>query len=515
MHTIKHMPISPDIAKQVFGGQATALDRKINESTALYGGEDINKKVEGLNTEQVGYAQEVYTRHYLYLRKKYEANPNSLTEAELVAAQLYQNLEANGKLTPNEQAKLYTILGTLEGNMKADPNLMSEMGLKNADDQVEYSHTLWQLKGELFYNLTGYDPSYSKPERSQFASRAEYKVAMNQYKAERQIYIDRLVEQRLSGATFAVGIRRTWNQMRYGGKSGRNIFADSGLRQQELKDVHWQRIYEGLEDSAGVIQPGMEGKIASFKPEVEMLATINAGFEKSRQGICVVIEGSSLTRAEKDVLKAEITAATDETEIETAVTNFENALSRPVGSFFASGGRLENLHPNKMAAESVTEKFYAADMDRIAREALQREMPKEKEELLDLKEKYQKEISSKEKLRIKKVSEGKAAEALALKREIEELQRKLRALELLLTTEKGKGVSKLLNKDYELDDLDKEIPAEYRDGLAAYLAQEYEVGTAPGAATYRDDIKNAMKAKKPTRFNLAKVFMSFLGTKVE
>jgi len=132
-----------------------------------------------------------------------------------------------------------------------------------------------------------------------------------------------------------------------------------------------------------------------------------------------------------------------------------------------------------------------------------------------LKEKYQKEISSKEKLRIKKVSEGKAAEALALKREIEELQRKLRALELLLTTEKGKGVSKLLNKDYELDDLDKEIPAEYRDGLAAYLAQEYEVGTAPGVATYRDDIKNAMKAKKPTRFNLAKVFMSFLGTKVE
>ncbi len=468
MHTIKHMAVTKEVAAGIFGAN-TALDQKIESSVAWYGGTDINKKVEGMQPEQVQMAQELGLRHYKYLKEKFNANPEGMSNDEIVAAQLYQKVENGQTLSAPEQAKLHTILAKLQLDMQ-EPGMRSAMLLDDPDAYEEYGKKLYALSREMFYNLTGFDPAET-------------------YDADKEKII-----KKLTGADVPVQQFGKWI-----GQKIERFKLRHGDEDKVIKE-HRDRMYED--------------KQVTFKPELEIAAVAFKQAKDRLTKYCDTFEMADPADPTKTVKKypAEIAAVKTHAELQLLVAKID--ADETLGGALAdpNTGEFAKYNPEKKAYELAMEEVFMKDVDKMTREALLRELPKTQPELRQAKVKDQAEYN-----RLLAKRAGGTALSGPENNRLTQLEARLKLLDEAIATATGKGAVELLDKDQTYADLKRKVPDLYEDDMISHLIDQLEV---PGTAamnkaqkiTAIDGALTGGKNKK--RFQIASVFMNFLGKKL-
>lgn len=476
-----------EMAGQVFG-QTTELDKKLESSVFTYGGEDLNKEVQSMSEDDVQATERVLTRYYGHLKERFQQDPESLSASEIVAGELAQKVGAGQELAPKEQAKLYTILGELSGRVDdtTDP-LAKELKLSfidtdgnlNNEKQKAYVADIANVRREVFFNLTGFEPTL--PEYNQKRVRGE------------------MVDQ-AAARSLIKPVRKVWEHARiiWGDENG-----------ELTKEAYAKQVAENREAI-------FSGRAGEFKPEQKEAQIRVTVAEAVRLEVLDELTRNFPKTPDRDIIEAQLRSGNAHT-YESLGRYLEKIDQSKWGSLKM---KYELAKPEEKVEALRAEAFFAEDLDRMARQALERKVPESAVDIqqrvatLEVALKQEKDPNKQERLR-------KQIAAARYTRE-----------QLLL----GGKAEQLLKADHkDVDSIAAEVPADLKPDLEDYLARQFKIplnksGSRPGkggapavpiatAADYsarRSAINTrlAQRNQKQTSFTVAQLIIEFVRSQM-
>lgn len=463
------MTVPKGIASGVFSG-TSELDKQIDASVANWGGDSFEKQAQSLGPEEVAIVKEISLNHYLFLRNKYSQNPEGMSPEELVAAELYQKLAEGQPLSLSENAKLYTVLGKLEEDLVADPKLQAAMKIQDMD---EYKYSLVDLRQSIFINMTGINPD-------------------DTYDSQRK----RLYSEAMAAVyPTAGGWRKAWERTKY-------ILRRESSLIQDMTEIHYAEVFEANK--------------SKFKPE-EVLAS--TAFDGSKRGIVGHVKGMKLMSPLTAADEAMVMAARNTTELKAAILLVETHCGIGTALSDPKTGAYENMfNPEKKAYALGLEGVFAADMDRMARTALERQVGKDavqiQAELVDLRDQIAEE---KKKLAALNKANPKDPKAIAASTaRIVDLENKQRIAKELSKAAQGGGAMKILEKDMDYAQLEAMVPVDYQNEFIDDMLTD--LGLSPSSFSSKPDKVKAIDGKlsgmRKQRFTIASMMFGFFNKKI-